>query len=36
MTTEVTPFRPRPQPVVGLVAGGLGAYWPQFPSSCLN
>ncbi len=31
MTAEVPPFRPRPQPVVGLVAGGLGAYWPQFP-----
>lgn len=21
----------RPRPTVGLVAGGLGAYWPQFP-----
>ena len=31
MTTGVTTFRLRPQPVVGLVAGGLGAYWPQFP-----
>ena len=24
-------FRPRPVTKVGLVAGGLGAYWPQFP-----
>src|SRR5579875_738203 len=35
-TTEKTPAPPlvaaRPaRPVVGLVAGGLGAYWPQFP-----
>lgn len=31
MTTKVTPFRQCPRPVIGLVAGGLGAYWPQFP-----
>lgn len=32
MTAAVEPFRPRPRPVIGLVAGGLGAYWPQFPN----
>ena len=31
MTATIDRFRPRPRPVVGLVAGGLGAYWPQFP-----
>ncbi len=32
MTTEVARFRPNQRPVIGLVAGGLGAYWPQFPN----
>jgi L-arabinose isomerase len=32
MTTQVEPFRPARRPVIGLVAGGLGAYWPQFPA----
>jgi L-arabinose isomerase len=32
MTATVVPFRPVPRPVIGLVAGGLGAYWPQFPN----
>ena len=28
---ELLPPRPRRQTRIGLVAGGLGAYWPQFP-----
>jgi L-arabinose isomerase len=28
---DAVPSRVRGRPVVGLVAGGLGAYWPQFP-----
>ena len=28
---SLQPFRSRPVTRVGLVAGGLGAYWPQFP-----
>jgi L-arabinose isomerase len=31
VTTTLAPWRPRPRPVIGLVSGGLGAYWPQFP-----
>jgi L-arabinose isomerase len=32
-TTKLSARRPvrNARPVVGLVAGGLGAYWPQFP-----
>jgi len=30
LATPLVPAR-RVRPVVGLVAGGLGAYWPQFP-----
>jgi len=30
MPAQLTPFRRR-QTRIGLVAGGLGAYWPQFP-----
>ena len=29
LTTTVRPLRQHPRPVIGLVAGGLGAYWPQ-------
>lgn len=29
--TELQPVRTRQRTKVGLVAGGLGAYWPQFP-----
>jgi L-arabinose isomerase len=30
-TGALQAFRPRHVPKVGMVAGGLGAYWPQFP-----
>lgn len=30
-TASIAAFHPRPRPVIGLVSGGLGAYWPQFP-----
>ncbi len=29
--SELLPVRPRRRTRIGLVAGGLGAYWPQFP-----
>ncbi len=29
--TDVLPLKQRRRPRIGLVAGGLGAYWPQFP-----
>lgn len=29
--TELLPVKPRRKPRIGLVAGGLGTYWPQFP-----
>ena len=35
-TGKVDRFRPGPRPVIGLVAGGLGAYWPQFPNLLPN
>jgi L-arabinose isomerase len=29
---ELLPIKPRRKTRIGLVAGGLGAYWPQFPA----
>lgn len=29
--TDILPTKQRRRPRIGLVAGGLGAYWPQFP-----
>ena len=30
--TDLLPVKPRRKPRIGLVAGGLGTYWPQFPA----
>ena len=32
MIAELLPPKQRRQPRIGLVAGGLGTYWPQFPN----